>query len=471
MSGMGTITRRESGMSSLRIGEECDLRRALGGVFDERMFEGWKRHGNTRWSFSALVTVALIWAWGPDEGLQQRYRLGLSVLGGGDRSRRWGLTYQGFVKILRTWSDRLVLALSCRLRERTRELTEAEQRVGGHVLIAVDGTRIEAPRTRPNEAWFARVPAHRRPSRKSRRRSSARQTKNRRFSSQVQPAGPQLWLTVLWHIGAGLLWDWRQGPSGSSERAHLHEMLDGLPDRTLLVADAGFQGYEYWQALLDHGHSFVIRVAGQVRLLRGLGHVRRRVNIVYLWPEKSRRRQQPPLVLRLREFHDGRQSVWLVTNLLDERQLSTRQMSDIYRRRWGVELFFRTFKQTFGRGKLRSHAPRNVELELDWSLLALWMLELWSARELISRGLSPRERSTAGALRALRQCLQCAAMGLDFPLIDRLAVSCRDGYERRRKSIRAWPRKRQQDKTGAPQIRYANLDELHAVIQLQTSIA
>ena len=392
-------------------------------------------------------------------------------MGRWDRSRQRRLTDQGFIKILRTWSDRLVLALSRHLRDQLRELTDDEQRVNGHVLIAVDGTRIEAPRTEPNESWFARVPAHRRGSRTlSCAQSPSRQksAKNRRAASKAQPAGPQLWLTVLWHRGAGLLWDWRQGPSGSSERAHLRERLDGLPDRTLLVADAGFQGYEDWQALLDGGHSFVIRVAGQVRLLRGLGHVRRHVNIVYLWPEKNRRRAQPPLVLRLREFHDGRQSVWLITNLLDEGQLSTRQMSDIYRRRWGVELFFRTFKQTFGRSKLRSHAPRNVELELDWSLLALWTLELWSARELLARGLSPRERSTAGALRALRQGLQCAAMGLDFPLLDRLAASCRDGYERRRKSTRPWPRKRQPDQIGGPQIRYANLDELHAAIQLQS---
>jgi hypothetical protein len=458
-------------MSSQGIGEECALQRALSSVFDERMFEGWKRHGNTRWSLSALVTVALIWAWGPDEGLQQRYRFGLSVLGRRDLSRQRGLTYQSFIKILRTWSERLVLALSGRLRESTRELTNEEQRVNGHVLIAVDGTRIEAPRTASNETWFARVPAHCPCSGKSRSTVRKQAAKHRRAVPKVTPAGPQLWLTVLWHMGAGLLWDWRHGPSGSSERAHLREMLDGLPDRTLLVADAGFQGYEYWRALLDRGHSFVIRVAGQVRLLRGLGYVRRHVNIVYLWPEKNRRRLQPPLVLRLREFHDGRQSMWLVTNLLDEGQLSTKQMSDIYRRRWGVELFFRTFKQTFGRSKLRSHAPHNVELELDWSLLALWVLELWSTRELLSRGLSPRERSTAGALRALHHCLQHAAMGLDFPLIDRLAASCRDGYERRRKSIRAWPRKRQQDKTGAPQIRYPNLDELLTAMQLQQNNA
>lgn len=175
-------------MSSLGIREEGALQRALSSVFDERMFEGWKRHGNTQWSLSALVTVALIWAWGSDEGLQQRYRLGLSVLGRWDRSRQRGLTYQGFIKILRTWSDRLVLALSRRLRDQVRELTDDEQRVNGHVLIAVDGTRIEAPRTEPNETWFARVPAHRRGSRKSRPRSSVRKkaAKNRRASPKVK---------------------------------------------------------------------------------------------------------------------------------------------------------------------------------------------------------------------------------------------------------------------------------------------
>ena len=457
----------------LNSGEACALQRAMSGLFDERMFAGWKRHGNSKWSWPSLVCMALIWAWGPEEGLQQRFRCGLAVLARWSRSRRWGLTYQGFVKVLLARSDRIVPALSHRLRQRMQELASDELRVCGQALIAVDGTRIEAPRTPPNEAWFARVPAHRRSAGKrsvSQQKSKQKSPRGRRSTRRKtpQPAGSQLWLTVLWHRGVGLLWDWRQGPSGSSERAHLREMLDGLPNKTLLVADAGFQGYEYWQALLDRGHSFVIRVAGQVRLLHGLGYVRRHANIVYLWPEKNRRRKQPPLVLRLREFHDGRRSLWLVTNLLDERQLSNRQMADIYRRRWGVEVFFRTFQQTFGRHKLRSHAPRNVELELDWSLLALWTLELWSAYELHARGLSVCDRSTAGALRELRQCLQRAALGLDFPLANRLAALRHDGYERRRKSIRRWPRKRQQDPIGAPQIRCANLDELHAAIQLQS---
>ena len=56
------------------------------------------------------------------------------------------------------------------------------------------------------------------------------------------------------------------------------------------------------------------------------------------------------------------ESLWLVTSVLDPQQLSVRSVEDIYRRRWGVEVFIRGLKQTFGRGKLRSHATQNVPL-------------------------------------------------------------------------------------------------------------
>ena len=40
-----------------------------------------------------------------------------------------------------------------------------------------------------------------------------------------QAVGPQMWLTLIWHIGLRLPWCWKIGPSYSSERAHLLEML------------------------------------------------------------------------------------------------------------------------------------------------------------------------------------------------------------------------------------------------------
>ena len=438
------------------------LKRAIDWLFHDEMFAGYQQHGNTTWSFSALVTMALLWAWGADHGLQERFRCGLIILPRLFRRPQWGTTYQGFIKILKTWSEPLLSAVVARLRERMQHVCGTHWTIHGWVVLAVDGTRIEAPRTKANEKWFAHTPKHRHHKQKSSGKGKPKQKR------KIHPPAPQVWLTVMWHVGAGLLWDWRQGPNGSSERAHLLEMLDDLPDETLVAADAGFQGYEYWNTLLKRGLSFVIRVGGNVRLLKGLGYIRRHKNIVYLWPRKVRKRGEPPIVLRLIEFHDGRRSMWLVTNVLDRKQLSERQALGIYRLRWGVEVFFRGFKQTFGRGKLRSHAPQNVKIELDWSLLALWSVELLAVRELLIRGRSPCDLSTAGAIRAVRHALQSAAVGVNFDLTSQLAAIRQDGYHRNRKSIRKWPRKKTEPPISSPCLRIADREEVKAAYELRT---
>jgi len=69
-------------------------------------------------------------------------------------------------------------------------------------------------------------------------------------------------------------------------------------------------------------------------------------------------------------------------------------------------LFFRTFKQTFGRTKLRSRSSANAELELDWSLIALWSICLMGQCELVRRGESPSQLSAASAIRAVQSTLR-----------------------------------------------------------------
>jgi hypothetical protein len=83
--------------------------------------------------------------------------------------------------------------------------------------------------------------------------------------------------------------------------------------------------------------------------------VRQRGDIVYCWPDEAMRKKQPPLVLRLLRFHDGRGAVYLVTNILDDRELTAAQASLIYRGRWGIELQF--LDQETGGSPLRVQTP------------------------------------------------------------------------------------------------------------------
>lgn len=419
------------------------LGEAIRRVVDERSLTGFVPHGNAKWSPAALAAAALLWAWGLRNGLIERYAEAREIAGELVPGRTVPASYQGFISLVAAHSDRLLAAIVPRLRGRMREAAGPYWRVGRWAVFAVDGTRVEVPKTAANERHFAK------PGR-GRRDPNAR---------------PQAWLTVLWHVGLGLPWAFRHGPGFAGERDHLADMLPDLPEGALLAADAGFTGYGLWKALRDRGHSFLIRVGSNVRLLEAEGRLRRRGDVALLWPEQARRSGAAPLVLRLVRLRHGRRELVLATDVLDRGLLSDREALAIYRRRWGVEVFVRSFKQTFGKGRLRSDAPHNAERELEWSFVALWSLQLLGAAELIGEGFDPTRLSTAEALRNLQAAL-AAVLSRPLDLFAALAALADDGYRRRDKSSRDYPRKKREPAPSAPSIRRMRDDERIAYTRL-----
>jgi hypothetical protein len=299
-------------------------------------------------------------------------------------------------------------------------------RVAGYLVFGVDGTRIEVPRTAANQEALGVDLAR------------TRRQGRRRLVDQKKADSPSIWLTTLWHVGAGLPWAWQRGTSTSSERDHLRQLLAWLPERSLLTADAGFTGYEFWKDLLAARHDFLIRVGRNVRLLRRLGVFRESAGRVYLWPETAALRHQPPLVLRLVVAHGGRHPIYLVTSVLSGRALSDRQLIELYRARWGIEVFYRTFKQTFGRRKLRCGRPDNALLELDWSLVALWAACLYAKHQQAQCGAEMTRTSPAGVLRILRRAIH----DVHLPIASLVAAALVDSYHRIVKDSRDYPKKK-----------------------------
>jgi hypothetical protein len=223
-------------------------------------------------------------------------------------------------------------------------------------------------------------------------------------------------------------------------------MLEWLPEGSLLTADAGFVGYAFWQALLDAGHDFLIRVGANVTLLKQLGYFREGVDRVYLWPDKQARKRQPPIVLRLIIAHDGKHPVYLVTSVLEKTQLPDRQVIELYKARWGVEVFYRSFKRTFDRHKLRSASPHHALIELDWSLLALWAACLYAKHQQARAGQDIGKTSVAGVLRVIRQAIRSSTLPASL-LFSRAVV---DSYRRQTKASRDYPRKKTDYRAASP---------------------
>lgn len=424
------------------------------------------------WKPRMLAAAALVWATSELKTLQERFVQARKLI---QKVFRWqpapGVSSQGFLKMLGKWQPELLGAVVPHLREHMQAELPAQWETGGYVVFAADGSRVALARSESLEAAFAPQPQRRRATARTQSAGGRRTAKHQAVAARHKKAtSPQLWLTLLWHVGSGLPWAWRTGPSGASERAHLVAMLPELPAHALLVADAGFVGYELWQTLLTAGHHFVIRVGANVHLLRQLGWTREHAQVVYLWPDQAVRKHQPPVVLRLVVVHDGKQPVYLVTDLPKSR-LSDRQVATIYGARWGVEVFFRTFKQTFGCRKLRSRSARNAQLELEWALVGLWCLCLLGRRELSESGQDPARLSPAAALHAFQHTLREYRVRPDTPT-ETLWVQLRrarlDDYQRRTaKTSRAYPRKKHRTPIGIPQMTRATPHQIAQAAVLQ----
>lgn len=432
-----------------------DLKAVLDWLTADADFAAARFRGSCTWSPRSLTCTALLWAWSAETTLIERFtaarKIALVSLG---LDALTAATYQAFLKLLRAWTAALVMALVVVLRRRMREDLGERFTVAGFAAFGVDGSRLQLPRTASNQGRFS-APPKRRPRSKSKGRAAEAARRKKADS-------PQMWLTTAFHLGTGLPWDWRTGATDSSEREHLRQMLPGLPAEALVVADAGFVGYETWEAIRSGGRHLLVRVGANVRLIRGLGYARERDGLVYLWPDEQAARCQPPLVLRLVVAHGGRHPVYLVTSVLDEQRLSDRQVIDIYRLRWGVELFYRHFKQTFGRRKLRSHRGGNAEVEATWSFVGLWALGLHGQVELSYDALPASGVSVAGLLRAYRAAMR-EYRGTPEPgesLWERLGVAVIDGYTRSNKASRDYPRKKREQAIGAPEIRAATALEI-----------
>jgi hypothetical protein len=406
------------------------LQRALAWIINESIFSRLSLHGNTTWKAGQLVVLAVLWVWSDKDTLtgafQHAKNLALSMQGEVALA-----SYQGLSNALVTWTVALLPLIQQRLHNLMEQIGGDYWRVDGWLPLAVDGSRITTPRTKSNEADFSAPRFGQSGTARGRRRWKNKTRRSRPLSERVKP---QIWLTLLWHMGLRTPWSWKTGPSTSSEREHFREMLTNraFPEKTLFCADAGFVGYDLWKALQDAGHHFLIRVGANVRLLQHLGHAREHEGLVYLWPAEAARKKQSPLVLRLIVLQGPRGAVYLVTNILSTKALTDRQAAKLYRLRWGVELQFRAYKQTFGRSKLRSRTPQRALVELDWSLLGLWMIQLFAVKEQLAIASPPACSSVALAVSVIQEAMHAWPDEVCNPRVLRLRLSAavKDEYHR-----------------------------------------
>ena len=406
------------------------------------LFSANQKKRKKRWTLQNIIFEAILMAYDQSASLKSRFEYARQCLVEMFPSRRRpGKTYQGLVKAIGKIPSRIREQLQLHLCRQHQKVAGDSWKFFGWIPFAVDGSRVEAPRTRANEAALG--------------------------CAGRDKTGPQVLVTILYHICTGLPWRWKTGSGKGSERADLGDMLPSLPLESLLVGDAGFPGYQMLKEIIDSQLSFLIRVGANVTLLTGLGfQFEQKGNVVWLWPQSKR--NQDPLKLRLvrvkvkTKDSDQRQDVYLLTNVFDSERLSDELAGKLYKMRWGVEVFFRSFKQTLGHRKLHSRSPEMAQEELHWALTALLLLGLMSVDGLANKGRTASNLSVANALGKVRFAMRTnRRWRFSGDLRVLLADAVKDSYKRRgSKKARDWPHKKKESPPGAPKIRPAKPDEI-----------
>ena len=197
---------------------------AIAKWFPGQFFSHWPVLAGSKWSPLRLFWMAVLMVWSAEQTLQTRFASTRAVLRSLFPKWRLGKTYTGWYEAQLKWIEPLRPALAKRLQQKMQTMAGKHWLREGWCAFAVDGSRVECPRTEANE----------------------RELK----CAGRDKTGPQLFVTTLLHMGTGVPYDFRIGPGIASERRHLEDMLPSLPRNALVVADAGFTGYDLFRRLL-----------------------------------------------------------------------------------------------------------------------------------------------------------------------------------------------------------------------------
>jgi putative transposase len=263
-----------------------------------------------------------------------------------------------------------------------------------HVYL-IDGTTISLPDTKANQACYPQP--------------------------VIQQPGlgfPLVRLVALFSLATGLLHEVAMGPYAgkeTGETALLRELFARLKPGDVLLGDRYYCGWFLLVLLQELGVDLVVRLH---QLREADFHRGERLgpgDHVVEWPRPAQPEwmddatyARMPESLRLREVavqvaERGFRvrSLVVVTTLLDPEQYAARELAQLYRCRWLVELDLRTVKSTLKLDVLRCKTPEMARKELRTGLLAYNLIRQAMLPAALAAGRSPRELSFTVALQTV----------------------------------------------------------------------
>lgn len=271
--------------------------------------------------------------------------------------------------------------------EQLRALQPRQWRWRGREVKLIDGSTVSMPDTEENQQQFPQ--------------------------SRTQKAGlgfPVARLVAVISLSCGAVLDWAVGPcagKSSGETSMLWGLAGCLRRGDVVIADRYYAGYFMLAMLLQRGVDIVVRQhqhrTTDFRRGKRLG----KSDHVIEWHRPAKPKGMDPALyaampdrLTLREARVGNWTI--VSSLLDAREVSRMELSDLYCQRWQVEVDLRSIKSVMQMDILRCQTPQMVMKEIAVHLFAYNLVRAAMAEAACLSLTLPNQLSFKGALQLLR---------------------------------------------------------------------
>jgi IS4 transposase len=155
-----------------------------------------------------------------------------------------------------------------------------------------------------------------------------------------------------------------------NEKVAAREMLDDLPEGSLILADLGYFSFPWFDALTDAGHHWVARLRGKTTYTVEHVHWERGGNRDALIWLGAYRADKAKHLVRLVEVRHGRTTRAYLTNVTDPFVLPMADVVRLYARRWDIELAIKTLKTDLGLSVLWSAKWPVIQTQI-WAVLLI----------------------------------------------------------------------------------------------------
>jgi hypothetical protein len=254
---------------------------------------------------------------------------------------------------------------------------------------------------------------------------------------------PQMITGVLFDVLAKLPLNYMRAPFNTPEREMALALLPELGPGDLVLLDRGYPSYRVFQAIIEQGADFLIRLPkdGMFKEIQGFLARGKKDGKITLQPPQGLIKKHPaahfpPLTLRVVvvALPGTQERAVFITTLLDRPKYPLSALRTLYHYRWTEEEFFKTIKEHLRAEEFRGKSVQFIDQELLSTYLYYLLTRIMMLEAARQQNLPVAELETKAALEAV-------ARYLDRLLIAHTLEECRELLHRCLAEI-AWRRYR-----------------------------